>query len=549
MSSNDNFDDDTIDNEFAEMTLAEEAVHAAGAGTWMLELETGEITCSSRAAELLGCDRRQEPRSFLDLRSFIVPEDWAQFREIILTGQETKQSDAFELVLRTSHQERKSENWIQIRGSWQRDGTGRAIRALGLMIDFNQARRREQELRQAKATADAANAAKSTFLANMSHEIRTPLGAILGFAELMAENNLPADERREYDEIIARNGRQLVALIDDILDLSKVEAGKLEIDEVPIETRTLFEDIFTALRPRAANRDVALTLNFSPTVPMIVKTDPVRLRQITTNLITNALKHTPQGRVVVDVEGIAADSGNLRLQIRVTDNGAGISEEGRARLFEPFVRVDHPGGRGCGPLGGNLGGTGLGLALSRRLARLLGGDVILVSSDVGKGSEFMAWIETHRSNLTLDQIPPAELAVVSEPKHRSVSRPGEDELSGLKILIAEDSPDSQTLLCRLLIRRGAQVSVASDGEEALQRALVENFDLILMDIQMPKVDGYTATRRLREARFSAPVIALTAHAMKEERDRCFAAGCDDHLAKPVSPQLLIHTIAKHIVRH
>jgi PAS domain S-box-containing protein len=385
------------------------------------------------------------------------------------------------------------------------------------------------EMIQARDAAEVANRAKSQILANMSHEIRTPLGIVLGLAELLLEQNQPPAERRESIETILRNGRQLSKLVDDILDISKIEAGKLELDNTDFSLPDLVNDVVATMTFQAAQKGLELKLEMDDSVPASVRSDPLRIRQIFTNVIGNALKFTDKGQVSVRVESESpkGTTGAVCIKITVEDTGVGIAETLQSRLFQDFMQADATMTR-------RFGGTGLGLALSRRLAHHLGGDLRLEQSRLGEGSRFSIRIK-------VEALAPARQdGKIAGGRDLDALR-----VDGVRVLLVEDLADNQYLVSRLLKRAGASVDVAQDGGEGIDCALRSDYDVVLMDIQMPNVDGLEATERLRAGGYDRPIIALTAHAMKEERDRCLAKGFTDHLPKPIDRRELLVQVRKH----
>ena len=370
-----------------------------------------------------------------------------------------------------------------------------------------------------------ANEAKNQFLAVMSHEIRTPLNAIMGFSELLSHSNQDETDREVFADRLKRNSKLLLRLIDDILDLSKVEAGKLEIETIEFNLGESFADVEMIMRHLAEEKGIAFSFHYEHLLSKIIISDPTRLKQILSNIIGNSIKFTSSGSVSVTVE---TNTNEGLLCVRVKDTGSGMSDSDRAKLFRPFTQGNATTTR-------KFGGTGLGLDLSRRLARHLGGDVILMESEIGKGSVF---------EIRIALVEPKSSAAPILPKKRDMS--GYARLDGLKILLAEDAPDNQFLISRYLTAAGASVVIANDGEEAVTKAMSNHFDIVLMDIQMPKLDGYSATQMLRKNGFKDPVVALTAHAMQGEVERCKLAGCNSHLAKPVARKDLVDVV-HHII--
>jgi PAS domain S-box-containing protein len=377
----------------------------------------------------------------------------------------------------------------------------------------------------------AATNAKSQFLANMRHEIRTPLGAVLGYAELMRDPGQSREERASFIDTIARNGRELALLVDDILDLSKVEAGQLEIERLALSVPSLLADVTESLAVKAREKGIRLSLRAEGSMPETIESDPTRLRQILLNVVGNAIKFTQKGGVEITVKLI--DRGGPRVAFFVKDTGPGIAPAAQERLFQAFSQADASTTR-------KFGGTGLGLVLSRHLARALGGDIELVESVPDRGSTFLAFVEAGK-------VAPASLSPGGE---RPLGRAMPDEtLEGVKVLLAEDSRDSQLLIQRVLRGKGARVELVGNGADAVRHALDDDYDLVLMDMQMPVLDGFDAARELRSRGYGRPIIALTAHAMREEREKSLRAGCNDHLAKPVDFKHLVHVVAHYAAEH
>ncbi len=383
----------------------------------------------------------------------------------------------------------------------------------------------------ARLSSDAACRAKSEFLANMSHEIRTPMTAILGFSELLLEGGASAKVRALHLETIRRNGAHLLAIINDILDLSKIESGRLEVEEIPIGTQALIDEVVALLRVRSDGRGITLEFEVDKGLPASVRTDPGRLRQVLVNLIGNAIKFTEKGSVRLSV-GIEGDDAT-RLRFEVTDTGIGIPAEKLEHIFQPFAQAD-------GSTTRNYGGTGLGLAISSRLVAMLGGE-LSAKSEIGRGSTFAFTI---RVGVVEPGDPPPP-----PPKVEFPSLPDEPGPSRGRVLLAEDGPDNQRLIWLVLEKAGFEVDLAENGAIALDRALAEwragfLFDVILMDMQMPVMDGYTATRKLREAGYDGTIIALTAHAMMKDRERCLEAGCDEYASKPIDRLSLVELVSR-----
>jgi len=395
------------------------------------------------------------------------------------------------------------------------------------------------EVQRRQEIAEQANVSKSQFLANMSHEIRTPLTAILGFAENLLEPRLPEADRQGAVRTILRNGEHLLEVINDILDLSKIEAGKLAVELLPVSVVQIAADVLSVMRVRADAKQLPLRLEYLGPVPRQIETDPTRLRQILINLLANAIKFTPRGQVTLRIEYHPEPVDSPSISFTIVDTGIGMTAEQAGRLFEAFSQAD-------GSTTRRFGGTGLGLAISRRLARMLGGDVT-VSSDLGKGSEFRVVIAAGPLKKSGLFLAPQE-ATLSDPAPLPVEL-GDIHLD-LRLLLVEDSPDNQLLIGHFLRRLGAEVHVADNGEAGLDLALNaeadgQPFDLILMDMQMPVLDGYSAVRRLRSLGYTHPIVALTANAMGGDQQKCLQAGCDDYAAKPINRPQLFELIVRH----
>lgn len=388
------------------------------------------------------------------------------------------------------------------------------------------------QLEHAKEQASQASEAKSRFLASMSHEIRSPLGAMIGFSDLIISGHLPTAEVLRYVEIIRRNGRHLGQLIDQVLDLSKVESGRFEIESKPVNIHELIEGSAYLMAVKAKEKGLILEVSIAADTPRSGLTDALRLRQVLINALGNAIKFTQRGTITLRARPEVSADRVWSLVCEIEDSGIGLSPEEQSRIFQAFSQADSSIAR-------NYGGTGLGLILSRHLARGMGGDYVLLRSEKGVGSVFRLHVNCGWTELQdMDARSLAEAR--TEPQR---SYPAFDiSLQGLSILLADDAPDTRLLLSSVLKFSGAEVNAVSDGRLALNAALNQTYDLILMDIEMPEMDGIEAVLKLRSLHYSGPVLALTGRGMREEIDACLAAGFDSHLIKPIERESLLRAV-------
>jgi signal transduction histidine kinase/CheY-like chemotaxis protein len=399
---------------------------------------------------------------------------------------------------------------------------------------FRRMRRHSTQLEEARAKAEAASQAKSNFLATMSHEVRTPMNAIIGMTELTLHTHLTAEQRR-YLDTVKSSADSMIELLNDILDFAKIETGKLSLNPVPFQLRRVLGESLAALGLRASKKNLALNCEFAGNVPDSINGDPSRLGQIITNLVGNAIKFTDQGGIAVRVEMDASEPINgatAMLLFSVSDTGIGIPEDKQQLIFESFVQVD-------GSTTRRYGGTGLGLSISSRLAAMMGGR-LWVESVVGQGSTFHF---TARFERTMSVV---EGPIPEEFQHRTPVETPEKGNRMLQVLLAEDNPVNQQLAVELLNMRGHSVKVAVNGVEVLAALDKETFDVVLMDVNMPEMDGFQTTAAIREREKKSgghlPIIAITGFAMKGDRERCLAAGMDAYLCKPIRSKELFEAV-------
>lgn len=502
------------------------ALANANMGTWTVKFPSGEVILSDESQQLFGF-LRQTSDIEQTIESVIHPEDQSRAHRELTEAIANHQ--LYESEYRIVRPIDGEIRWIFATGRAAYDENGAPKILSGIIMDISDQKNAEILLVAARDEAERANRLKSAFLANMSHEIRTPLGAMLGFADLMKDPGLTEAERANYIDILIRNGESLSVVINDILDLSKVEAGHLSLEYTEISPEQIGEDVVSLLRVKAKEKDLALDFIMDQSMPTSLVSDPTRVRQILLNLVGNAIKFTQFGSIKVKCFGCDTDQGRAAVCFEVSDTGIGIPQSQRERVFEVFVQADDTMTR-------RFGGTGLGLALSRRLARALGGDVSIMRSEQDAGSSFLLTVEDH-PELRSD----SSVAPVGQNRSRD-DTPGRS-LTGTRVLVVDDAPDNQQLIWRYLTRQGAIVEAAENGFLGYRSALNGEFDVVLMDIQMPIMDGYTATQKLRERGYTKPIIALTAHAMAEVRKKCFSVGCTEQLTKPINARDLISTIS------
>ncbi|WP_419192988.1 PAS domain S-box protein [Kolteria novifilia] len=516
------------------------ALDASNVGLWDWNLETDRFYFSDQWYRILQYEPGELPMEYGTWEKLVHPEDLPAATETLRENLEGRAPD-YSVEIRMKSKS-GAWQWMLTRARViETDEEGHARRIAGVHLSIDSLKRHEEALRHAKEQAEAANRAKSEFLANMSHEIRTPMTAILGFADIvLQEARIEGVSPTWLDALdtIKRNGEHLVQIINDILDLSKIEAGRLSVDRSAIPLRRFIDEVVSMMRIRADTKGLRLTTEYQGAVPAVVESDATRLRQILINLLSNAVKFTDAGSVVLRVS--LTDKEMIRFD--VADTGIGLTPQQQVSIFSPFSQADASTSR-------RFGGTGLGLTICQRLTTLLQG-TITVESKPGSGSTFSVEIPAGR----LDGVPLLEDSLAGGHVAGGHLADEQKKPISYRILLAEDGPDNRRLISFHLRKAGAKVILAHDGQAAVEaslaaRAAGEPFDVILMDMQMPILDGYQATRVLRANGIREPIIALTAHAMAGDREKCENAGCDDYLSKPIDHRELSRVIKQHYRRY
>ncbi|MBX2852422.1 MAG: PAS domain-containing protein [Phycisphaeraceae bacterium] len=508
------------------------ALQASRSGLWDWLVETDQTYFSETWFTMLGYEPGELPMTLQSWTDLTEPEDLKRAMAA-LEAYFQGESERYTCEIRVKN---KAGDWqwvLDVGEAVERDENGKVTRMVGLHVDIHEQKTAQQQLEQARDQAQKASAAKSAFLANMSHEIRTPMNAILGYADLLLDGGQTEADKRNHAQTIRRSGKHLLSVLNDVLDLSKIEAGKLAVEQITCDPAELFQSVTDLMAPKADERGIRLGFKANSKLPEYIKTDPTRVRQVLINLIGNAIKFTEQGEVGLAVSIEPDDNGTACLKCDVSDTGIGITDEQMTKLFKPFSQADESTTR-------KFGGTGLGLAICTNLCKMLGGELVSTSAP-GQGSTFTATFRIE----TTDHASP------TEPSPATTAPTTADTLHGTRILIVEDGPDNQRLFQHFIRKAGAATVLAENGEvgkEAALQALQDNqpFDVILMDMQMPVLDGYNAATQLRDAGYDRPIIALTAHASSEDRNKCLAAGCNDYLSKPIDRHKLIQMIACHL---
>ncbi len=501
------------------------AIRGAGDGYFEIDFDTMEATVNPALAEIIGA---AGPNAPLDMfHQFVHPED----RDLVFSTIDTAREgtiDGWKQELRVRRADGEW-TWMQLRAQAIQANAAHGRKLIGTVVDMTASKNIEDQLRASKEVAEASSSAKSQFLANMSHEIRTPLNGVLGMAQALDADELTAAQKEKV-AIILDSGKSLMALLNDVLDLTKIEAGKLEISAVPgdfLHTMKRTRQLFQAM---AEEKGLDLLMRYDSNFPQRLTYDPTRVRQCVSNLVSNAIKFTPQGRVEVAISARPLADGEFMISVEVIDTGIGINAETQSRLFSVFTQAD-------GATTRKFGGSGLGLAISRQLARMMGGD-ITVTSTHGKGSSFVLTFRAREAAAAAAPSPSPARPAASAPR----------SLRGLRVLLTDDNAINRQVIKLFLAPQGCDIVEATNGKEALDLLAQHEFDIVLLDIHMPVMDGKETIQRLRAERRwkDLPVIALTADAMSGDREKYLALGMSDYVSKPVDQRELIAKM--HLVK-
>lgn len=503
------------------------ATAAGKVGVWHLNLTDNSLIWDDSMFAIYDIGKPSFVPAYENWLNAVTSEDRQRFEEEMQAGLRGEKS--FDTEFRINRPD-GSIRHIKAAGLVEWDENGKALLMSGTNLDITEAKERESELERLNVSVEVATQAKGQFLANMSHEIRTPLTSIIGYSESLITDSLSVKEQQLALHTIFRNGNHLLGVINDILDLSKIEAGKLDIEVMPVDLAELLSDVANLMMHKANEKGLSLGFDYVFPIPRRILTDSIRLKQILINLVGNAVKFTSEGGIKINVVHIKADQ---KILFSIIDTGPGLTKEQSSKLFQAFSQADTSITR-------KFGGSGLGLVISNELAHKLGGEITL-ESEIGKGSVFTLSISTGpitSSDMTFNlEICPTtfKMPITTPTLH----------LDG-HILVAEDGEDNRALISFLLKKLGVQFTIVENGALALEKATTGSFDLLLMDVQMPVMDGLTATKRIRERGLKLPIVALTANAMRADVDIAMSVGCDDFLGKPFTRTELFSKIGKYL---
>ena len=521
-----------------QLRLSEErwqlAVRGNNDGLWDWDARTKQVFYSARWKQILGYEDHEISNSPEEWESRVHPDDFPRVQKVL--DDHLNRKTAYYTPEYRIRAKDGTYKWVLARGQALWDEQGQAVRMVGSHTDITERKLAEQALERAKEQAEAANRAKSEFLANMSHEIRTPMNGVLGMIGLVLETEL-ARAQKDHLETARHSAESLLSLLNDILDLSKIEAGRLELVSATFHLRESLADAVRMFAVTAQQKGLILKTEVEPDAPDWLLGDQVRLRQIVSNLVGNAIKFTERGEVKLRVEVATRLDTRVTLHFTVSDTGIGIPQEKQAWIFEPFRQVD-------GSMTRRYEGTGLGLAICTRLVELMGGQ-IRVNSVPGEGSTFHFTAPFDLSDQAPLRTDPSQSGSVAALAKASSRKP-------LRLLVAEDNIVNQNLIVAVLKKDGHDVVLAKNGFEVIEAIKTQSFDLIIMDVQMPRMDGFETTSAIREAERGSgrhvPIVAMTAHAMKGDREQCIQVGMDDYLTKPVDFTKLRATLEKWATR-
>jgi PAS domain S-box-containing protein len=515
-----------MDETVAAKSRMEFAIEAVGDGYFEFDLETMTYAPNKRLAQKLGYEGSETHSGTISSR--LHEDDFATVLAAI-EATRTGSSSGFSLDVRI-RAACNTYRWMNVRARVL-EAPGETRRLIGTLVDFTERKVMEEELRAAKEAAEASSRAKSQFLANMSHEIRTPLNGVLGMAQALEADEL-SPPQKEKVAIILDSGKSLMALLNDVLDLTKIEAGKLEISAVPGDFLHTMKRTRQLFQTQAEDKGIDLFVRYDSNFPQRLSYDPVRVRQCVSNLLSNAIKFTAQGRVEVGISSKALGDGLHLVQVEIVDTGIGMNKETVDKLFSVFTQAD-------GATTRKFGGSGLGLAISRQLARMMGGDIVAESTE-GKGSVFRFTFKVQEAAPALNAQP--SQSAKAEPARRT-------GLRGVRVLLTDDNAINRQVIKLFLAPQGCDMTEATNGKEALDKIASGDFDVVLLDIHMPVMDGKEAIQRIRANPkwASLPVIALTADAMSGDRERYLSLGMTDYVSKPVDQRELLaklHSVLK-----
>lgn len=518
--------EDLVQERSAALRRSEEryarAATAGRVGIWEYEFASGAVFVTNDFKALMGFSDEELPSTTEALMRRGHPEDNEMLIEAVRRYMRGQQ-DRLEFEHRALHRD-GGWRWFQLTGELECDAAGRPVRLMGVDVDITQRKAAEQALRRAKEQAEAAARAKADFLANMSHEIRTPMNGVMGMAHLLLAAGLPPEQHRRV-EIIVQSGESLLSVINDILDFSKIDAGEMQIDVVPMDFRELVQRTVAPHLAAAGQKSLQLSVEIDPALPRLVLGDPLRIGQVLSNLLNNAVKFTNQGNIRLVLSGDGEKGGVALIRMRVQDTGIGIAEDRIGAIFDKFSQADSSTTR-------RFGGSGLGLTICQRLVELMGGE-IHVESRVGDGSTFAVTL-------------PLEVAEQCRPaSHVPAQVP--DDSPQFAILLAEDNLLNLEVARDFLSPFAQRLDVAMNGQDAIELARARAYDLIFMDLHMPEIDGLSATRTIRTlpGHAKTPIIAMTASVLDEDRQRCAEAGMSDFLPKPLQPRDVVDVIVRN----